>query len=160
MRRNGKYNVAPKEQRTDEAGTVFDSKGEMARWRELQGMEERGEIVDLRRQVPYRLLLSGDLLLTYVADFVYGIFHETLCREDRQYSLVVEDWKPGVRTEMYRLKRKLMKAIHGIDILETGRRPKKRKARGASSSEPSRAKRVTKKVAPHSGDADSKGDAT
>lgn len=158
MRRNGKYNVAPKEQRTDEAGVVFDSKGELGRWRELQGHEQCGIIFDLQRQVPYRLELPGGVVLIYVADFVYRVEYPDPYRA--MGDLIVEDWKPGVRTEMYRLKKKLMKAIHNIDILETGRRPKKRKVRGASSSKPFRAKRVTKKVAPHSGDADSKGDAT
>lgn len=118
MRRN-KYGVAPREQRTDEAGIVHDSKGEMGRWRELQEMERRGEISDLYRQVGYPLVVREIQVAKYVADFEYY--------RDGQH--VVEDWKPGVRTGEYLMKKKLMRALHGIEIYESGRKPKKARPR-------------------------------
>ncbi len=48
----------------------------------------------------------------YRADFVYEELRKGV------WSEVVEDVK-GFLTPMYRLKRKLMKAIYGIDIRET-----------------------------------------
>jgi len=96
-------------------GIRFASTGEGARYAALRQQEQAGAIRRLRLQVPYPLTVGGLLIATYVADFVY---------EERadggDWAEVVEDFK-GVRTEGYRLKRRLMKACHGIDIRETGR---------------------------------------
>ena len=93
---------------TEVDGVIFQSKREAARYRELRLLERAGQIDCLRLQVPYPLIVEGHKVGKYVADFVY------LDRGD----LVVEDCK-GIRTPVYRLKAKLMKAIHGIEILET-----------------------------------------
>jgi len=89
---------------------MFASKREARRWGELRLMEMAGAIQDLRRQVRYRLDVDGLHVCDYIADFRY-------ISEPGQAE-VVEDCK-GFRTREYVLKRKLMKAIHGIDILET-----------------------------------------
>ncbi len=99
-------------------GEVFDSKREAARWHELQLRERAGQISELRRQVVFALhapvirddgeALGMAVVSTYVADFVY--------REHGQ--LVIEDSK-GVRTAVYKLKRKHMLLEHGIRIKET-----------------------------------------
>lgn len=115
MSRYGKYGVAPKVERTSREGIVFDSKGELSRWEELRLLERAGEVSELRRQVKYPLVVNGVDLGSYVADFVY-VDERTLLVGGRQ---VVEDFK-GVRTPAYRLKKKLMLAIHGIEIFETG----------------------------------------
>ena len=114
--RQGKYGVAPRAERTSREGEVFDSKGELARWEELRLLERAGEISDLRRQSMFLLEVSGCKIGTYVADFVYEKGKET----------VVEDFK-GVRTPAYRLKKKLMLALYGIEILETGAPPRRRR---------------------------------
>lgn len=124
----GKYGVAPQAERTSRDGEVFDSKGELARWEELRLLERAGEISGLRRQVEYPLVVGQVKVGTYVADFIYT--------KRERYSwgyalpLVVEDFK-GVRTPAYRLKKKLMLALYGIEILETGAPP--RRARGRRS---------------------------
>ena len=95
-------------------GIKFDSKREMARWHELVQMQARGEISDLRLQVPFQL--AGPAVVAgkkrrareYVADFVYV----TAAGE-----IVVEDVK-GMLTPMYQFKRHLMKTVHNIDIVE------------------------------------------
>ena len=97
-------------------GLSFDSKAEARRWHELQIMEQAGVIRNLRRQVPYRLV-KGERWsdgrkhrdVVYIADFVY---------EDVEAGKeIVEDVK-GVRTDAYRIKRELMKAVHGIEVQE------------------------------------------
>ncbi len=139
MSRYGKYGVASKAERTSREGIVFDSKGELARWEELRLLERAGEISGLRRQIKYPLVVNGVDLGSYVADFVYVRmapfqWPKGLLVPSDAHSLptvVVEDFK-GVRTPAYRLKKKLMLALHGIEIFETGapqHRPHRRKER-------------------------------
>jgi hypothetical protein len=92
-------------------GYVFDSKKEFIRWCELRILERAGKISELRRQVKFELIpkQDGERACTYVADFVYiGSDGNT----------VVEDTK-GVRTDVYKIKRKLMLERYGIRIKET-----------------------------------------
>lgn len=102
---------------TLEDGTKFDSKREFARWQELNLMQKAGVISGLRVQVRYPLKCNGKPLLyksgrqaVYVADFVYV---------DRiRPTVVIEDSKGGVQTDVYKLKRAIM-ATMGYEILET-----------------------------------------
>lgn len=89
-------------------GRRFASKREAARYLLLKARAAAGEIEGLELQPRYPLVVNGVKVAVYVADFRY--------REAG--TLVVEDTK-GFRTPIYRLKRKLMKAIHGIDVRET-----------------------------------------
>lgn len=88
------------------------SRKEAKRCDELSLLEKAGEIAGLTQQPKYDIWIeSGDFhakICTYVADFRYKEGGAT----------IVEDVK-GVRTSTYRLKRKLMKIVHGIDIRET-----------------------------------------
>ena len=92
-------------------GEVFDSKKEFYRWSDLKLLERAGKISDLQRQVKYELIpkQDGERACNYVADFVYI---------DADGNTVVEDTK-GVRTDVYRIKKKLMLWVHGIRIKET-----------------------------------------
>lgn len=95
-------------------GITFDSKREADRYLVLKSMEEDGTIEDLRRQVRYELVPAFDVdgrhyrPVFYVADFVYV--------EDGKE--VIEDVK-GMKTDMYRLKRKLVAYRYGMNIRET-----------------------------------------
>jgi hypothetical protein len=95
---------------TDASGAVHDSTKEYRRWQELQLRERAGEITGLRRQVPFALVVNDVLVCSYEADAVY--------REGA--ALIVEDCKsPPTRAKReYRIKLKLMQAIHGIQIRE------------------------------------------
>ena len=93
-------------------GKKFDSKAEAKRYLELRQLEAAKLITGLKCQVPFLLVVNGHLICKYVADF---------CYRDGESRQVVEDVK-GVATRDYILKRKLMKACHGITILETGKR--------------------------------------
>ena len=101
-----KYNAV----RTEVDGIVFHSKKEANRYSDLQLLVREGEIRDLKLQVKYSLEVNGVHICNYIADFTY-----VDCRFER---LVVEDTK-GKRIQPYPIKKKLMKACHDIDILET-----------------------------------------
>lgn len=97
-------------------GTKFDSKREFTRWQELNLMQKASEISGLRVQVRFPLKCNGKPLLyksgrqvVYVADFVYV--------DRRHPTVVIEDCK-GMRTDVYKLKRAIMRA-NGYEILET-----------------------------------------
>lgn len=87
---------------------VFDSKKEAARYVELKSLLKAGAISDLELQVRFPLSVNGQKICVYVADFCYKSKGKT----------IVEDVK-GVKTGIYRLKNKMMKAIYGIEIFET-----------------------------------------
>ena len=90
-------------------GIRFASRKEAARYRELRLLEQAGVIQDLRLQVPFVLLPKSQYgrAVKYIADFVY-------MEGGRQ---VVEDAK-GYRTDVYKLKRRLMAELIGIEIKE------------------------------------------
>lgn len=91
-------------------GIRHDSVKEANRWCELNLMLRAGLIRDLQRQVKFELLpkQEGERAVYYIADFVYM----------ENGAKVVEDVK-GCRTEVYKLKKKMMLYFHGIRIRET-----------------------------------------
>ena len=95
-------------------GIKFDSKREATRYQYLKMLERKGEISDLRLQVPFVLIPSqrvdgcvAEREIKYIADFVYS----------QQGATIVEDSK-GAKTKDYVQKRKLMLWVHGIRINE------------------------------------------
>lgn len=92
----------------------FASKREAARYQELLLLEKAGLIDKLRTQVKFPLEVNGHLICTYIADFTFRHWVE----ETSPMTFVVEDCK-GFRTPTYKLKKKLMEAIHHIVIKET-----------------------------------------
>lgn len=112
-------------------GIRFDSRKEAKFYLFLKEAEKKGEISDLRLQVPYELipaiyedqvihLKTKDKTVTkcvqkavhYVADFVY--------RETETGNEAVVDVKSGITRKhpVYLLKKKMMRAFKGIDIIE------------------------------------------
>lgn len=89
-------------------GIRFASTAEANRYQVLKIRVATGEIRDLELQPRYLLEVYGVKVTTYVGDFRY---------RDNAGELVVEDVK-GVITDVYKLKRILMLACHGITILE------------------------------------------
>jgi hypothetical protein len=100
-----KYNA----KKTYVDGIAFDSKKEAKRYQELKLLERGGVISDLDCQVKFELIpkQEGERPCYYVADFVYT----------ENGKKVVEDVK-GFRTDIYKLKRKLMLWVHGIRVVE------------------------------------------
>ena len=91
-------------------GFKFDSKWEAERWGQLKSMEKAGVVTQLERQVRYDLTVNDVKICDYIADFRY-----LLEEESGLSKLVVEDAK-GVLTSEFKLKKKLMKAVHNVDI--------------------------------------------
>lgn len=94
----------------DAEGNVHDSGKEYRRWQELELLAHAGTITDLRRQVPYALVVEGELICRYVADFVYREGAATICEDVKS--------EPTRKLAAYRIKKALMRAIHKIDIRE------------------------------------------
>lgn len=95
----------------------FDSTKEANRYSQLKLLVRAGLIKDLKLQVRYDLIpkqrfSDGTSMIGtyYLADFVYFD-----CEKGHE---VVEDVK-GKRTDVYQIKRKLMKLILNIEIYET-----------------------------------------
>lgn len=93
--------------RTPVDGHTFDSKAEAKRYSELKLLQRAKEIWGLLYQRRYELMVNGIHICTYVADFTYYEGKKFVC----------EDVK-GARTRDYIIKKKLMKAIYGIDVVE------------------------------------------
>ena len=91
-------------------GITFDSKWEAQRWGELQAMERGGLVQDLERQVSYDIVVNGEKICRYIADFKYKAVDD-----DGSTKEVVEDAK-GFETADFKIKKKLMKAVHQIDL--------------------------------------------
>ena len=96
--------------RTEVDNIVFDSAREATRYVELKAMSQGGAIEDLEIHPEYPFILNGHKIGKYIADFAY------FDREKEES--IVEDVK-GVKTAVYKLKKKLMLALWSIDILET-----------------------------------------
>lgn len=95
---------------TEVDGIRFDSRAEARRYGELQLLFAAGEITELQLQPRYPLLVNGVKISHYTADFAY---------RDRDGALHVEDVKSApTKTRDYVMRRKLMKALYGVDVEE------------------------------------------
>ena len=102
-------------------GIKFDSKKEARRYQDLLLMQRAGEISDLELQPKFELVkgvkFSGDKrakpAIRYTADFAYT--------DNRTGKRVIEDVKSPVTRKKtdYKMRRHMMLAIHGIEVLET-----------------------------------------
>ena len=103
---NSKYHAV----RTEIDGIKFASKHEANRYIELKLMEQAKAIQDLKLQVTFPLIKKSKYgrEIKYVADFTYY----------ENGHLVVEDAK-GYLTDIYKLKKRLLAELYGIEIKET-----------------------------------------
>lgn len=92
------------------AGKTFDSQAEMYRYIFLKNEEKAGKIKNLAQQVKFKLCVNGLLVCSYISDFAY----------EKNGKQIVEDVKSEFtrKNAVYRLKKKLMKAVHNIEIIE------------------------------------------
>jgi hypothetical protein len=91
-------------------GITFDSKWESQRYLYLKSLEKAGRIKNLELQPRFLITVNSQKICTYVADFQYD--KET---KDGDWKHIIEDAK-GVETPEFKLKNKLMKAVHNIEI--------------------------------------------
>lgn len=101
-------------------GQTFDSRREADYWLLLKAREQLGEITGLRRQVRFPLCCPDPLkpamtfvVSYYVSDFVYETYNAV---QDRNIMHVID--AKGVRTQLYRLKRKWLELQTGIVVQE------------------------------------------
>lgn len=98
--------------RTEYNGHVFHSKREAAFAQELELLKrakDKGQRVkDIKYQPVFPIVINDKKVCKYVGDF------DVLYADGRR---VLYDVK-GFRTAIYRLKKKLMDAVYGIEIVE------------------------------------------
>lgn len=102
--RQHKYRAKP----TVIDGHRFPSRREARRYGELKLLERAGLISQLELQPRFPITVGGIKVCTYVGDFMYA---------NSKGERVIEDVK-GMRTPMYKLKKKLLEATYGIRIQE------------------------------------------
>lgn len=84
----------------------------MLRYGDLKLMERAGEISELELQPKFPMIIGGILVCTYIADFRY---------RRRGGKQIVEDAKGSgtAKDVVYKLKKKLLRALYGVEVLET-----------------------------------------
>jgi hypothetical protein len=92
-------------------GITFDSRKEASFWQELKLREMAGEITGIVRQAKIELIPKTAKFRAcyYIADFVYT---------DRKTGKLVYVDVKGMKTDVYKIKQKLLYWRHGIEITE------------------------------------------
>lgn len=90
---------------------TFDSKKEAARYVKLKLAEQCGTISGLELQPRFQIVINDIYIGRYTADFRYA-------KSDGE--IVIEDVKSDAtrKTEAYRLRKKIVEALHSITITE------------------------------------------
>jgi hypothetical protein len=92
-------------------GITFDSKKEAAYYGILK-LKQKAKLIDsFQMQVKYDLTVNGIKIGFYKADFV-------TFKEGKVLDVIDVKSEMTKKLPVYRLKKKLMKAIYGIDIVE------------------------------------------
>ena len=105
MSRSSKYNAI----KTEIDGFLFDSRREAIRYAELKMLEQAGEITDLELQPIFPCVINEKPICKYIADFRYT--------DVKTGKVIIEDTK-GFKTDLYLVKKKMVKAIYNIVIVE------------------------------------------
>lgn len=98
--------------KTEYNGVFYDSKREANFAAHLDNLKHavdpKEKVIDVKRQVPYPIQINNQHICKYLADFVvvYG--------DGRTEVIDVK----GFKTEVYRLKKKMVEAQYGIKIIE------------------------------------------
>lgn len=92
-------------------GFTFDSKAEASRYCELKLQQQVGQIHLLTVHKVFPIALFGDRICNYECDFTYF----------KDGKRVVEDVK-GHDTDVYKIKKKLMRVVNDIEIVEIRKR--------------------------------------
>ncbi len=111
------FKRAPKANRTDVDGTVFDSASELRRWTELSILNVTGCISGLERQVPFPLILPDGTpvktptgrTMIFTADFRYT----------ENGNVIIEDYK-GIWSPDAKLRIAIFEAIYKTKVRITG----------------------------------------
>lgn len=95
---------------TELDGFKFASAKESRRYATLKLLERAGHVTDLQVQPVFPIVINGQHVCKVIPDFAYV----------ENGKRVVEDVKSEItrQDKVYRLKAKLMKAVHGIEVVE------------------------------------------
>lgn len=113
LKKTNKFGAKPRRV----GGIRFASKLEAKWWGRLQVRERAREITQLTPHPAFPIVVNGVTVCTYIADYAWV--------ETANGLVVVADAK-GMQTPVYRLKKKLLMATHGIDVLELTKRTRNR----------------------------------
>lgn len=94
--------------KTEYSGRLYDSKKEANRAAELDVLVRGGVVRNWQAQPRFHFQYGGVKICSYVADFRV---------EYTDGTVDIEDVK-GYKTDVYKLKKKMMKAFYGIEIKE------------------------------------------
>lgn len=94
-------------------GLSFQSIGEGNYYLELKSRQQRGDIREFKRQVPFEFFVNGIRVGKYICDFV-TVLHDG--------TIEVIDYKSRftITLQLYEIKRALMQACYGVIIKEVG----------------------------------------
>ena len=98
---------------------IFDSQMEYRRWCELRTMERAGLITNLERQIEYAMEVNGVKIGKFTVDH----------RWQADGKVWLEDVK-GVIVRDFTLRKKLMLAIYGLNVMVWPERKRKQTKRG------------------------------
>lgn len=108
---------------------AFDSQAEARRFDQLVLEQRAGRIVELAVQPAFDIIVAGEKIATYFADFSYW----------KDGARTIEDVKsPATRTAAFRLKKKAVEAQYGIEIVEIRSRSKSSRMRSAKAAKAKR----------------------
>lgn len=113
----GKYNAT----KVRTSAGLFDSTGEFNYWKKLvtlqQAVSDRERVVEIKRQVKFPLVVNDLLIATYVADFVVTYADGRTEVIDFKNPYLLGKGKSTPAGQVFTIKRKLVAALHGIDII-------------------------------------------
>lgn len=124
-RPNGKAKIAAVQRKTKRRskynakgdyvdGRWFDSQAEITRYRQLKELLEAGLIENLEFQLAFECRIENHPMFRYLSDFAYDVVDPTT---GAVIESIIEDVK-GLKTPVYRLKKKIIEAQHKIQIVE------------------------------------------
>jgi hypothetical protein len=110
-----KFRVAPKSQRQYE-GKTYDSKKEKTYRQKLELLKsaknDSERVITIEEQLPFELSVNGHKICKYILDF------RVTYADGRVECVDCKGFKGGTAYQVFKLKSKLMAAVHGIQVLE------------------------------------------
>ena len=103
-----------KNKKVEYDGIKFDSQKEKSYYIKYKLMEKSGEIHDLKMQVPFTLIETFKLQDKTYRKTIYKADFTFIDKEGKYHVIDVK----GIRTDVYKLKKKLMAWKYGIEIEE------------------------------------------
>jgi hypothetical protein len=103
-------------------GIGFDSTHEAERYMALRLEEKAGQVIEIRLQYPIHVEVNGNPVFTYICDFAYkrkdvGTMNPDLVVWRPTYE-DAKGYRKGSAYQLFRLKKAVIKAALGIEILE------------------------------------------